>query len=46
MTQAPVSCLGNSSIVDNTAAVSGACISSFRNNDIDQVVSLTPLAQQ
>jgi len=38
--------LGNSSIVDNTAAVSGACISSFRNNDIDQVVSLTPLAQQ
>jgi len=38
--------LGNSSVVDNTAAVSGACISSFRNNDIDQVVSLTPLAQQ
>jgi len=38
--------VGNSSVVDNTAAVSGACISSFRNNDIDVGVVVTPLSPQ
>jgi len=37
--------LGNMSIVSNTTAVAGTC-SSFKNNDIDAVVALTPINPQ
>jgi hypothetical protein len=37
--------IGNSSITDNTTAIAGTC-SSFKNNDIDAVVGLTPINPQ
>jgi len=37
--------LGNNSITDNTAATGGTC-SSFKNNDIDQIVTLNTINPQ